>query len=67
MQTRSATKAVSSREALRAQQKVLEVNGDLLREVLDNLGTSIAECHAVLLVDRKWGEAVHRYDWGTLL
>ena len=67
MQTRSATKAVSSREALRAQQKVLEVNGDLLREVLDYLGTSIAECHAALLVKRKWGEAVDRYDGSSLL
>lgn len=62
MQTRSTTKAISSREARRAQQEVLKVNGDLLREVLDYLGTSIAECHTALLVNRFWGEAVDRYD-----
>jgi len=47
--------------ALTAQQQVLEVDMDLLREVLACLGTDVAECHAALLVSHFWCVALERY------
>lgn len=43
-----------------AQQQVLLVDGDLLREVLFFLGTDVAECRAALLVSHFWGAALER-------
>lgn len=47
--------------SLKAQQQVLEVDIDLLREVLACLGTDVAECHAALLVSCFWRMALERY------
>lgn len=45
--------------SLTAQQQVIEVDGDLLREVLLFFGTDDSECHAALLVNRFWTKALN--------
>jgi hypothetical protein len=44
--------------SLLAKQQILET--DLLQEVLAYLGPDVAECHAALLVNHAWCEALER-------
>jgi hypothetical protein len=46
--------------SLSAQQRVLEVDSDLLREAFLFLGNDVGECHAALLVSKIWNEALER-------
>lgn len=64
MQTSIAAMKMSSPSprpsSLPAKQQVLET--DLLLEVFAYLGPDVADCHAALLVNRAWCEALERCE-----